>query len=354
MSLIQKYQPVTIEKCGFDKHFEDIIKLMIRVDNLNLILYGHQECGKSTILKLIITMYYAKEIEDDIDIRENILHINNSTDQGIQYYRNDVKSFCQTCSLIPNKKKIVVLDDLDLINQQSQQVFRNCIDSFNEHVHFLCSCTSIQKIIESIQSRQMIIKMKTVTNEKMYSIFNEIVKDEKIVHEEEAKEFVIKIANKSVRTMISYLEKFKLINEVITLELAHQACTNINFSSFDRYVQHLRCYEDHNSHKLLLELHDMGYSVMDILDAFYAYVKTTTCLSEYEKYKIVPYLCKYIQIFHEIHEDEMELAFFTNNISDIFRNVEKKQDELIHASNKKKRIVSPTIEYHKEQVNTHI
>ena len=89
MSLIQKYQPVTIEKCGFDKHFEDIIKLMIRVDNLNLILYGHQECGKSTILKLIITMYYAKEIEDGIDIRENILHINNSTDQGIQYYRNE-------------------------------------------------------------------------------------------------------------------------------------------------------------------------------------------------------------------------------------------------------------------------
>ena len=185
----------------------------------------------------------------------------------------------------------------------------------------------------------------------MYSIFNEIVKDEKIVHEEEAKEFVIKIANKSVRTMISYLEKFKLINEVITLELAHQACTNINFSSFDRYVQHLRCYEDHNSHKLLLELHDMGYSVMDILDAFYAYVKTTTCLSEYEKYKIVPYLCKYIQIFHEIHEDEMELAFFTNNISDIFRSVEKKQDDFMSVSKNSKMNISPTENHNKSQVN---
>ena len=32
MSLIQKYQPVTIEKCGFDKHFEGIKDLRKKLE----------------------------------------------------------------------------------------------------------------------------------------------------------------------------------------------------------------------------------------------------------------------------------------------------------------------------------
>jgi hypothetical protein len=29
-------------------------------------------------------------------------------------------------------------------------------------------------------------------------------------------------------------------------------------------------------------------------------------------------LCKYITIFHKVHEDAIELAFFTNNLAEIF------------------------------------
>jgi DNA polymerase III delta prime subunit len=50
-----------------------------------------------------------------------------------------VKTFCQTCSVIKGKKKIIVLDDIDLINEQSQQVFRNCIDKFSHNVNFISS-----------------------------------------------------------------------------------------------------------------------------------------------------------------------------------------------------------------------
>ena len=53
---------------------------------------------------------------------------------------------------------------------------------------------------------------------------------------------------------------------------------------------------------------------MDILDNFFLYVKITTLISEYEKYIIIPYICKYITVFHNIHEEEIELALFTNNI----------------------------------------
>ena len=58
---------------------------------------------------------------------------------------------------------------------------------------------------------------------------------------------------------------------------------------------------------------------MDILDNFFLFVKTNDDMTEKEKYDIIPLLCKYITIFHNIHEDEIELALFTNNLLPILR-----------------------------------
>jgi len=53
---------------------------------------------------------------------------------------------------------------------------------------------------------------------------------------------------------------------------------------------------------------------MDILDNYFSFVKNTNIITEDQKYKIIPFICKYISIFHNIHEDEIELSLFTNNI----------------------------------------
>jgi hypothetical protein len=43
----------------------------------------------------------------------------------------------------------------------------------------------------------------------------------------------------------------------------------------------------------------------------------TKIISEDIKYKIIPFLCKYITVFHNVHEDGIELALFTNNLNDL-------------------------------------
>jgi hypothetical protein len=59
--------------------------------------------------------------------------------------------------------------------------------------------------------------------------------------------------------------------------------------------------------------------VMDILDNYFLFIKNTNILNEDQKYNIIPFICKYISIFHNIHEDEIELALFTNNLIKILR-----------------------------------
>ena len=65
---------------------------------------------------------------------------------------------------------------------------------------------------------------------------------------------------------------------------------------------------------MLYSIYDKGYSVMDILDNYFLFIKITDMLTETQKYNIIPIICKYISVFYNIHEDEIELALFTNNL----------------------------------------
>jgi len=309
---VYKFQPLYFKDFEIDKEVIDILSTLISMNNLNILFIGDIGSGKTALLNSVIREYYSnyssKEYED------NVLHINSLKEQGINYYRNDVKTFCQTCSTIKNKKKVLILDDLDLINEQSQQVFRNCIDKYSHNVHFLASCSNNQKVIESLQSRFIIIKIKPLQQENLRKIMQKIKENENIVIDQLAEDFILNVCNNTAKILINYMEKFKLLNTPITLELANSMCTNISFVIFEKYNNYLKEKNLKGAIKLLNGVYDKGYSVMDILDNYFLFIKITQNLSEEEKYKIIPVICKYITIFHNIHEDEIELSLFTNNL----------------------------------------
>ena len=119
--LIQKYQPKYFDDFETNHVLYEIIRNLFLIDKLNIMLIGNIGCGKTTVINAIIREYYhpltPKEYND------NILVINNLKEQGISYYRTEVKTFCQTASSIHKKKKLVILDDIDFINEQSQKYF---------------------------------------------------------------------------------------------------------------------------------------------------------------------------------------------------------------------------------------
>jgi DNA polymerase III gamma/tau subunit len=137
---------------------------------------------------------------------------------------------------------------------------------------------------------------------------------------EETEQFILDISNNTAKVLINYMEKCKLLNTEITLELAMNVCTNISFLKFVEYTEHIKSGELKDAIKILYSIYDNGYSVMDILDNYFLFVKVTKMLTEDEKYDIVPFICKYITIFYNVHEEEIELALFTNNIMNVLHN----------------------------------
>lgn len=311
---INKYQPLYFNDFEIEPEIVEILQTLIAMNSLNIMFVGNMGSGKTSLLNALIREYY----KGANNYKDNILYINSLKEQGINYYRTDVKTFCQTCSSIKNKKKIVVLDDLDFINEQSQQVFRNCIDKFSHNVHFISSCSNLQKIIENLQSRFTIVKIKPLDRVNLLKIINKIKQNENILIDTPAEDFLLDVCNNSAKVVINYMEKFKLLNTDIHLDLIKKVCTNINFGDFNTFTS---CIKERNLRGALGIIYficDQGYSVMDILDNYFTFIKITNLLSEDDKYKIIPYICKYINVFHNVHEDEIELALFTNNLVQLF------------------------------------
>jgi DNA polymerase III delta prime subunit len=315
---LNKYQPLYLKDFETDNELIDILYTLINMNNLNVLFIGDIGSGKTTFLNAVIKEYYMGFTYGQY--QDNILHINSLKEQGINYYRNDVKTFCQTTSSIKGKKKIIVLDDIDIINEQSQQVFRNYIDKYSHNVHFISSCSNSQKVIESLQSRFIIIKIKPLQRHNLDKIMDKIIANESITINLEAKEFILNVCNNNPKILINYMEKFKLLNEPIDLLLANNVCTNISFYMFEEYTELLKNNNLVDAIKLFYNIYDKGYSVMDILDNYFLFIKTTNSITETQKYDVIPLICKYITIFHNIHEDEIELALFSNNLFSIISN----------------------------------
>ncbi len=309
---LKKYKPKFLKDFMLDTNLTDLITSLIRINSINILLVGNQCTGKTSLLHAIIREYY-----DTPNIpSNNVLYINTLHEQGISYYRNEVKTFCQTPTNLFGKKKFIIIDDIDTMNEQSQQVFRNCIDKYSHLVNFIAASNNSNKVVESVQSRLTFIKIKPIHNLVFTNIFNRIKENEEIVVTKEAEKFIFKISNKSIRELINYMEKFKLYGGKIDIKIAKKICTNISYNDFEKYTKICMKKNINDAFKTLVSIYNKGYSVIDILDCYYDFIKHTELLDEEKKYKIIKILSKYISIFYTLHENELELIFLTSDLCD--------------------------------------
>ena len=89
LPFLKKYQPRLFKDFEKDKEIIDILKILMGMEELNILLIGEHGAGKTSLLDAIMREYY----NTDKIPTDNVLYINNLKDQGIQYYRCEVKIF---------------------------------------------------------------------------------------------------------------------------------------------------------------------------------------------------------------------------------------------------------------------
>ena len=229
-TFLKKYKLHSVPHFKLPEKFKNLLNFLITSDLLNILLVGENGSGKTSLLNSIVFDYYKEDY-----ISSDVLYINTLKEQGIHYYRNEVKIFCQTASS-NKKKKIIVLDDMDLMNEQSQQIFRNCIDKYGDNISFICSCTNQQKVIDSIESRILVLKIPNIDKSDFFKLTNEICETENIVLSTKEKEQVVKVSNNSIRCLLNNLEKCSLLKSNISFNIINDICSDIDYNKMTDYT----------------------------------------------------------------------------------------------------------------------
>tara|TARA_Y100000389_G_scaffold22182_1_gene19015 strand:- start:3475 stop:4443 length:969 start_codon:yes stop_codon:yes gene_type:complete len=319
-NFLKKYKPTSLEDFNISEFTKQLIKSYINNSTLLFIIHGNSISGKTTLINTILNLYY------DNNINNNVLFFNLLKEQGINYYRNDLKNFCQINNINNKEKKTIIFDDMDLLNEQSQQIFSNLLMHY-KNINFIFSCTDINKIQQTLLQRLEYIKIDAIDNIFLGNILNKLLDCEKININNDIKKTIIKISNYSIPNLINILDKMILLNGINGLNNINNdnidelyLTSNILKSEFDNYIGLCKNKNYVRAINTIQLLYNNGYSVIDIIDEFFNYIKNFSDLGDDYKYKIIKILSNYINIFNNLHENNIELIFMTNKIIKILNN----------------------------------
>lgn len=313
--LINKYQPSSLDEFyNNNKNNNEIIQFinrLIDINELKIIIFGNIGTGKSTLINNILNKYY--NIDNIINVKNNILYINNLKEQGVSFYKNDVKIFCKSICEINNKRKTIVLDDIDLLSDQNQQIFKIHMDNYIDRVNFICSCNNLNKVNTGILSHLINIKLKNIDNIKLTYILENICQKENLFLSNVLKNNIIRYSNNSIKLLINNLEKFKILQNSEIDFNRKMINNNLLIDYLNNYFNICFSKNIDNAYNILYSIFNDGYSIIDIIDYIYVYIKNDIVIDSIKKYLIIQILSKYTININN-YEDTLILYFLTLDI----------------------------------------
>ena len=317
---LDKYKCQSINDfCGKAK-FKNFLNSTIDNNFLNLLVQGSIGSGKTTLLNLITDSYKQRFELKPCDI----LHISHLHEQGIQYYRTEIKTFCQLPT--NNKKKLIVVDDIEMIEKLCQDVLCGFMDRWGYNFHLLCSTSDISKISEGLLARLIGIFIPQPSKEEIYEHVQKINDIEKFNIEKPVLEEMIITSELSLRTCYHYMEKIYYshydldINSYLPInsEVLNQLSTTISSQEFACFTNACRNHDFIDMRRVILGILDKGFSMIDILEDYFLYVKHTADIEEKDKYELFKIISNFIMTFHTLHEETIEFYIMGKQISDYF------------------------------------
>lgn len=141
---VEKYRPKLLADCVLPDRIEKTIRGYIEKNDLpNLMLFGTQGSGKTTVAKCLINELQAES-----------LFIDASSDNGKQMIQDSVIPFASTVSIMNGSvPKVILMDESDGLTPQAQQALRPNIELYSKAARFIFTGNYSAKFIPALKSR---------------------------------------------------------------------------------------------------------------------------------------------------------------------------------------------------------
>jgi replication factor C subunit 2/4 len=264
---VEKYRPTNTDEILLDSFIKEKINKMIESDIIpNMIITGEPGTGKTSTILFLAKNKYKNKYSD------YVLELNASDDRGLTIINNTIQPFCKKKIDEKYNHKLIILDEADSITQKAQNLLSNIISEFRDTSRFVFICNDYTQIIESIQSKCMIIKYPKIDKFNLFLKIKNICINENIKYTEKGIETLIFVSNNDIRQLINNLEciyySFGGINE----ENIYKFIDKPNTFYINEIIN--ACYEK-NFKKVLQIINNLyfkGYTPNDILLTFMKYI----------------------------------------------------------------------------------
>lgn len=142
---VEKYRPKTIDGYVFrDNAQRAQVESWIKDGSIpHLLFSGSAGIGKTTLAKVLFNELNVESYD--------ILEINASRDNGVDFLKDTIVNFVQMMPFGPYK--IVLLDEADYLTPNAQAVLRGVMEEYANTSRFVLTCNYPNRIIPAIHSR---------------------------------------------------------------------------------------------------------------------------------------------------------------------------------------------------------
>lgn len=258
---IEKYRPTNFN----DLILPDLMHYKIAniIDSKilpNIIITGSPGTGKTSTILCI-----AKKVLGS-GYKDMLLELNASNNRTLEFINTTVAYFCKKkLSSDIKTQKIIIFDEADNITKKAQNLLANLMEEHSHNTHFAFTCNESSKIIESIQSRCIILRYTPMTTENIKKRLIIICQKEDIKYDDAGLCAINFISQGDVRQAINNLEATFHGYKIITEENVYKLCYHPHPKIIIEIIKECVNMDIINCIDYIHELKNGGYCTNDII-----------------------------------------------------------------------------------------
>jgi DNA polymerase III delta prime subunit len=231
---VERWSPQSVEDLILTKNVKEFFLNVAKEGQLNqnLILQGSQGCGKTQTIKTLCKI-----------TKQDVLFLNGSSEgRYLDTVRNQVINFGTTVSMFNDKKKVVFFDEFDGTTNDVMLCLRGVIEQLHNNVCFIFTCNNLNKIIEPIQSRCVVLKYTPIQKEEKPQMMSDIFKrmthileQEKIDYEKKVILELVKNYFPDTRQLMNVLQRYSAGGTIDSGILA--SFSNVKLNDLLKYLK---------------------------------------------------------------------------------------------------------------------
>lgn len=204
---VEKYRPKTLNEYVFkDNNQKSQVESWIKQGSIpHLLFSGSAGIGKTTLAKVLLNELKIEEFD--------VLHINASRDNGVDFLKDKIINFIQMIPFGPFK--VVLLDEADYLTPNAQAVLRGVMETYASHSRFILTCNYPNRIIPALHSRCQGFHVDKIDQTEFTARMATILVDENVEFDLDILDTYVKATHPDLRKCINTVQQNVNENKVL-------------------------------------------------------------------------------------------------------------------------------------------